>query len=134
MLTWGSATAIGHDAFDRDHRQLIAMANLLADALALGDITQASGLACDLEAKAVLHCRHEHGDFREEMDGIGAPRSHCRVGDLAAAVRLAIRAGEIALAGRLTAALEDSIAQAVDADRRAVAIAQARVAAGLSGP
>lgn len=128
MLTWGSATAIGHDAFDRDHRQLIAMANLLADALMLGDVTQAGGLACDLEAKALLHCR----DVRDES-GTAAQRSHCRVGDLAAAVRLAIRAGEIDLASRLTEALEDSIAEAVDADRRAVAIAQARSAAGLPG-
>ena len=118
---------VGHSEFDRDHRQLIAMANLLTDALQLGDGPQALVLAGDLQAKADIHCRHEE----EELGGQGVDTAavvlaHRRVADLATAVRLAIQAGDLALAGRLTVALEESLSRAVAADKRAFAVSQSR--------
>lgn len=129
MLNWGTAMEVGHEEFDRDHRQLIAMANLLEDSLQLGDVAQANALAGDLQAKAEDHCRREQallGTMHGEVARVAA--AHCRVGDMAAAVRLAIQAKDTALASRLMAALEESLAQAIDADRRAFASMQSRTA------
>lgn len=122
MLKWGTAMEVGHSEFDRDHRQLIAMANLLADALQLGDGPQALILAGDLQAKADMHGWLEEDELRGKgIDLIPVLEAHRRVADLATAVRLAIQSDDLALAGRLTAALEESLSRAVAADRRAFA-------------
>ena len=120
MLTWGAALEIGHCEFDRDHRQLIAMVNLLADALQLGDGPQALVLAGDLEAKADVHRLNEEAEMQAQgVDMIPVIEAHRRVADMASAVRLAIQAGDLALSSRLTVALEESLSRAVAADKRA---------------
>lgn len=122
MLEWARTMEVGHFEFDRDHRQLIAMTNLLADALQLANGHQALSLAGELRTKADLHCQREERELTLfGVDWSPVVAAHRRVADLATAVRLAVQNDNLAVAESLMAVLEESLAIAVMADRSAFA-------------
>ncbi len=121
MLEWEPRRSVGDCAFDRDHRQLVAMTNLIEDALALGDDRQAELLAAKLTAKACDHCRRGH-EFLAARRYPGLPevaRRHDRVRGVAAAIGAAAHAGDHQMAERLALHLGLVVHDALQADRQA---------------